>query len=116
MTVGLGPLSISSTGTNVTVSWAVPQFPPNSYSLASACTLLCNATLLHHTVSTPGPADTSVNISGIFPGSVCNISLTGHDSRYNYLPTIASVTTQSESESLAKHQHSASSMPSFDSL
>lgn len=101
--IDLGPLSIYSTATNITVSWAVhvPQLHSTSYTLTSVCTLLCNGTPFLHATSTVRPTDTSATITGLFPGSFCNISLSGYNGIDSYLPTIASATSKSESESLA---------------
>ena len=92
------PLEICFRHLCVTVSWTTPQFAPTNYILTSVCALLCNDTPFLQTTSTPGPTDTLAGITGLLPGSECNISLTGYDTAYDYLPTVASATTNSESE------------------
>ena len=103
MAVGLGPLNISSTATKITMSWVPPHLPLTHYVLTSVCALLCNGTPFPHATSTPGPSDTSANITGLFPGTVCDINLTAYNGTHDYLPTITQVTTKSESELSAKY-------------
>ena len=91
----LSPLSSTSTADSITVSWTPPELPPMGYMLNTICTWPCDDTLLPYTASTPGPTDTSLTITGLLPGSTCNITLTA------FYGNVLSSTLKTQSETMA---------------
>ena len=98
----ISPLSATSTADRIIVSWTPTEPSPTDYVLNTICTWPCDNSSLPHTASTPGPADTSVTITGLLPGSTCNIALTA---LYGVDIISNTLTTQSETMASGKHKN-----------
>ena len=89
-------LSAYSDVNSITVSWVQPQFEPTYYTLTSVCWLPCNSSALTTIVPTLSASDTSTVISGLPPGSECNITLTAIYNASSNTPLNLLTTTLSE--------------------
>ena len=89
--------NITVTSTVITLSWTAPHFVPTRYNLTCVCTLLCGTTSFTH-VLTPQPTDTLANVTGLLPGSECNVSLTAIYDRDDSFVVRASLITSLQSE------------------
>ena len=68
-------LRITATSNSISVSWSSSPPYPGKYQLSCVCSLLCEEIPTTNIVTNHTPQATSAFVTGLLPGSKCNLNL-----------------------------------------
>lgn len=93
-------LNVSATAHSFSVSWSSSDPYPSKYQMRCVCSLLCEDSPVANIVLSPASQATTASITGLLPGSECDITLTeySHSAARELISNVMSTTAKTSSE------------------